>query len=379
MLCPISYGPCDRGQYSSQGLKLLSPKLETLKPFPYTQGEAIQKAAEQKEKMSISGAQPKLGAQLSLKNESFEITPKGGSFILKPNNPNFVEVPANEAATMRIAAMSGIDTPLSGMAYDKDGELLYFVKRFDRTGKKKHALEDFGQLLSLKRSTKYEASVEDLVQVVRGYTSFPAIELPKLYRLIIFNFLVGNEDAHVKNFSLLTDKKGVVKLSPAYDLVNTSVIYPDGKLASGELALTLNGKKQGLTREEIEEHLGQEVMGLSPGTINKVRDDLASSLQQAADFIHAKSFLSHQVKMNYLFILGMRRLRLGLPAPLPNGEHIGDLYLEKKDGIPMARLVARGFNMVFTPMKALEPFDGKIVIITQDSAKTKVKEYRRQP
>lgn len=363
MLCPISYMPCDRGRYSSEGLRMLSPKLLALEPFPYTRTEAVQKAADQKVKMSISGAQPKLGAKLSVKKGRFEITTKGGAFILKPDNPGFVELPANEAATMYIARAAGIKTPVSGMVYDKDGHLIYFVKRFDRTGRKKHAVEDFSQLLGLPRDSKYNAKVEDLVEVVNAYASFPVLEMERLFRVILFNFLTGNEDAHAKNFSLVTTEEGVVRLSPAYDLVNTTIAFPGGDLQDDETAIPLAGKMTDLTREDLEVYLGQEVMGLSAGTVHYVLRYLEGSLEYAADFLFAKSFLSDRMKLLYLFVLAKRRLHLGMNVRLPLGEHRGYLHLEEYAGKPMGRLEVQGMNMLFTPPDGAEKQDGQLVTI----------------
>ncbi len=373
MRCPITYESCGLGDYSSKGLKLLSPRLEALKPFPYDRREAVVLAAEQKAKMSISGAQPKLAAQLSLKNNRFEVTTKSGSFILKPDNPNFMEIPANEAATMHIAGLLGIQTPLSGMVYDKNHELIYFVKRFDRLGKKKLAVEDFGQLLGLARAKKYDANIEDLVRVVREFASFPALEMPKLYELILFNFLVGNEDAHVKNYSLLTDREGVVRLTPAYDLVNTTIPFADDTLQKEEIALPLNGKMHKITREDLGDYLGHKIMELSPKTVLAIRQRMESSMQRATDFVFAKSFLSDSMKLKYLFVLGMRRLRLGHHVSLPEGEHVGTLSLEEQDGVTFARLGVQGMNLVLSPQQGMGKYLDRMVKVTVRAGKTTIR------
>jgi serine/threonine-protein kinase HipA len=371
-LCPICYEPCDRGDYASRGLRLLSPRLDTLHPFAFARQEALQLAVEQKVKMSISGLQPKLGAQLSLKNRCFELTPKGGAFILKPDNPHFQQVPANEAATMHIAGLAGLEKPLSGMVYDRNQELIYFVKRFDRVGKGKLAVEDFGQLLGLPRVKKYDAGIEDLVRVVQKYTSFPALELPRLYRLLLLNFLLGNEDGHVKNFSLITDAKGVARLSPVYDLVNTTILSSEHSPAMEETALPLRGRKKGLTRQDFEDYLGLGVMNLPARIIRDIGRNLEQALVRAAQFIHSESFLPAEMKLRYLFTLGIRRLRLGMHAPLPDGEFVGYLYLEEKGGLAFARLEMRGMNLAFTRIKGMEKFQDKLVKIKVASGEARI-------
>ena len=371
-LCPVCYAPCDRGDYSSRGLRLLSSKLDYLQSFPFDRQEALQLAVDQKVKMSISGVQPKLGAQLSLKNRCFEITQKGGSYILKPDNPHFPHVPANEAATMHIAGLAGMAKPLSGMIYDRNRQLIYFVKRFDRVGKGKRAVEDFGQLLGLSRAKKYDASMEDLARVVKEYASFPALELPRLYALVLLNFLLGNEDGHVKNFSMITDAEGVVRLSPVYDLVNTTILAAGNAPVMEETALPLHGRKKGLTRLDFEEYLGREVMGLTLKAVSSIGRNLEQALMRGANFIHAESFLSAEMKLKYLFVMGMRRLRLGFHAPLPDGEFVGYLYPEEKDRLCFARLETRGMNLVFSPVPEMEKYQDKLVKITVSSGETRI-------
>lgn len=372
MLCPICYAPCDRGDYSSRGLRLLSPRLDRLRPFPFDRQEALQQAFDPNVKMSISGVQPKLGARLSLKNKSFEITPKGGAFILKPDNPHFAHVPANEAATMHIAGLAGAVKPLSGMMYDRNHQLIYFVKRFDRVGKGKRAVEDFGQLLGLPRAKKYDATIEDLVRVVKEYASFPALELPRLYALIVLNFLLGNEDGHVKNFAMITDSNGVVRLSPVYDLVNTTILAAEHSPAAEETALPLRGRKKGLTRVDFEEHLGRKVMGLPPKAVLGIGRNLEQTLARGMQFIHAESFLPAEMKLKYLFTMGMRGLRLGFHVPLPDGEFVGYLYPEEKDHLSFARLEIRGINLVFSRLKGMEKFQDRLVRITVGSGEARI-------
>ncbi len=372
MLCPICYTPCDRGDYSSRGLRLLSPRLDHLRPFPFDRREALQLAVDQKVKMSISGVQPKLGARLSLKNKCFEITNKGGAYILKPDNPHFPHVPANEAATMHIAGLAGAEKPLSGMIYDRNHQLIYFVKRFDRLGKFKRAVEDFGQLLGLPRAKKYDASMEDLVWVVKKYASFPALELPRLFMLIVLNYLLGNEDGHIKNFALITDSKGVVRLSPVYDLVNTTILAAGNSPVLEETALPLRGRKKGLTKLDFEEYLARKVMGLPLKIIQGIWRNLEQTLIRGANFIQTESFLSAEMKLKYLFIMGMRRLRLGFHVPLPDGQFVGYLYPEEKDHLCFARLEIRGMNLVFSRVRGMEKFQDKLVKVTVGSGETRI-------
>ena len=199
-------------------------------------------------KMSVQGVQPKLSAVLRASDETFEIVDSGGLYIIKPQNPAFPELPENEDLTMRMAAVAGIDVPLHGLLRCKDGGLSYFVKRFDRIGRKgKVAVEDFAQLSGNSRDTKYNFSVEKLISVL-DYCTFPKVERVKFLKRCLFNWITGNEDMHLKNYSLIT-RNSKVGLAPAYDFLNFTVVYRFmGKKWSEieESALPLAGKKRKL-------------------------------------------------------------------------------------------------------------------------------------
>ena len=211
-ICPITYEPCE-GKYSPQGLQKLSRSLRQLLDLPYSASEQIFEAAARAPKMSIQGVQPKLSAVLNTRKSGFVVVDTGGRYILKPQNPQYRHLPENEDLSMRLAEAAGVPVPLHGLVYSKDGSLTYFIRRFDRVGRKKIAVEDFSQLLGLSRDTKYDASMEKVAQVIDRYCTFPAVEKIKLFRLTLVNFLIGNEDMHLKNFSLMT-RDGKVELTP---------------------------------------------------------------------------------------------------------------------------------------------------------------------
>ncbi|MBW2364845.1 MAG: HipA domain-containing protein [Deltaproteobacteria bacterium] len=245
--CPITYQPCE-DRFSSEGLKRLARGLQDLESLPYTAAEQLHEAAARAPKMSIQGVQPKLSARLNVRKNHFEIVDKGGRFILKPQNPQFPELPENEDLSMRLAAAVGIDVPIHGMVYSKDNTFTYFIKRFDRIGRRrKLAVEDFAQLSDLSRETKYDSSMEKVVRVIETFCTFPAVDKIKLFRLTLVNFLIGNEDMHLKNFSLIT-RDDKIELSPAYDLISTTIALANPQ---EEIALPLMEKKSGLNRKTI--------------------------------------------------------------------------------------------------------------------------------
>ena len=182
--------------------------------------------------MSIQGVQPKLSAVLSVKAGRFDVVDSGGEFILKPPSSSYPELPENEDLTMRLAAAAKVRVPLHGMLWAKDHTRTYFIRRFDRGRKgKKFAVEDFAQLLGKTRDTKYDSSMEQVAKTL-DYCTFPIVEGRELFRRTVFCFLAGNEDMHLKNFSLLT-RDGKTTLSPAYDLLSSSLVLSNPE----ELAL----------------------------------------------------------------------------------------------------------------------------------------------
>jgi serine/threonine-protein kinase HipA len=217
------------------------------------------------QKMSIQGVQPKISARLDAEAKNFLIVNTGGQFILKPQSHLYNNLPENEDVTMKCAQIVGIDVPDHGMIYSKDNSLTYWIRRFDRIGQRtKLGVEDFAQLSGMERETKYNSSMEKVASVIDRFCTFPVVEKAKLFRLTVFNFLVGNEDMHLKNYSLIS-RDGLVQLTPAYDLINTTIVVPD---PSEEIALPLNGKKNRLSFLDIIDYFGKQRLELTEKTIS---------------------------------------------------------------------------------------------------------------
>lgn len=304
--CPITYETISEGRYSRKALHKLSPKLDELLDLPYSVEEQIHEAETRATKMSIQGVQPKLSAKLNVKGKVFEVVDTGGRFILKPQNQLYRCLPENEAITMHLASAVGIETPFHGMIYAKDGTLTYFIKRFDRQGYRKRALEDFAQLAGLSRVTKYNYSMERLVPILEQHCTFPKLEKLKLLRLTLFNYLVGNEDAHLKNFSLIRLNQKV-QLSPAYDLLNTTIVMK----VTEELALPLNGKKNNLNRNLFFNYYAIDRLNLTERVIDQVDQEFRSSIDSWKSLIE-KSFLTEELKQEYWKVISQRRAILEL-------------------------------------------------------------------
>lgn len=202
----------------------------------FDKNDFLKKRIELADKFSISGVQDKI----SLKIENNELIPteKNGLFILKPIPVNLVpqfteEIPANEHLTMQIAKqVFKMKTAENGLIQFSDGELAYITKRFDRVNDNKLRQEDFCQLLNETpensgNNYKYDSSYEEAGGMIHYFLTASRIEIEKFYMQVLFNYVFGNGDAHLKNFSIIESSYGDYIISPAYDLINTSVHFPN--------------------------------------------------------------------------------------------------------------------------------------------------------
>ena len=297
--CPITYELCGNDKYSKKGLRMIAPKLTHLNDLPYTADELRKEAANRAKKLSIQGVQPKLSASISVVNQEFKIVDQFGTFIIKPQNDLFPELPENEDVTMKMAKVFGLDVPFHGMIYAKDGSLSYFIKRFDRYGKgKKNATEDFAQLTGNTRDTKYRFTMEKLVPVIDEFCSFPAIEKADFFKRILFCYVTANEDMHLKNFSLIT-KNGKTTLTPIYDFLNSSIAI---KNPEEEIALSLKGKKSNLKASDFIDYYAKERLQLNEKTVNTILEQMHNAIPKWKELLEI-SFLSNDMKAKYFNLL----------------------------------------------------------------------------
>lgn len=300
--CPITYELCGIEKYSEKGLRMISPKLNYLNDLPYTAVELRQEAANRAKKLSIQGVQPKLSAAISIVDQEFKIVDQFGTYIIKPQNDLFPQLPENEDVTMRMAKVFGLDVPFHGMVYGKDGSLSYFIKRFDRYGKgNKLATEDFAQLTGNTRDTKYRFTMEKLIPVLDEFCSFPAIEKADFFKRILFCYVTGNEDMHLKNFSLIT-KNGKTTLTPVYDFLNSTIAI---KNPEEEIALTLKGKKSNLKAADFIEYYAKDRLQLNDKTVSIILEQMQQVIPKWKELLGI-SFLSADMKEKYLNLLATK-------------------------------------------------------------------------
>jgi serine/threonine-protein kinase HipA len=254
--------------------------------------------------VAVPGVQPKLS--MSIVKDKFEknaerftiVGALGGNYIFKPPNSDFVEMPENEHVTMRIAESFGIKVVPSSLVRLASGELSYITKRIDREadGTKIHMIDMFQITEAF---DKYKSSMEKVGKALQSYSENPILDRLFLFELTLFCYLTGNNDMHLKNFSMISKPSGWI-LAPAYDLLNVAIVNPDDK---EELALTLESKKNKLKLEDFVK-FGTR-LELNEKQIKGVFKRFLKNKHQAINWI-GKSFLSEKMKTNYLELLETR-------------------------------------------------------------------------
>ncbi len=272
----------------------------------------VQLRREHAGRISISGVQDKIS--LRLEKNHLAPTTERGEFILKPvpslEGIEFPgDIPANEHVTMQIAAqVFRIPTAVNGIVFFPDGVPSYIVRRFDHndlTGEKLHQ-EDFCQLSGRSQGAsgpnyKYDSSYEEVGELIRRFCPAAPVETLKFFRLVAFNYLIGNGDAHLKNFSLLESPDGDMLLSPAYDLLNTSIHFPHESRTALDFfrdfetpEFSANGFYSSADFRELARRLRLPVRQ-TEGTLS----DLMASLESVEKLVN-RSLLSDGAKNKYL-------------------------------------------------------------------------------
>ncbi|MDR1556471.1 MAG: HipA domain-containing protein [Tannerellaceae bacterium] len=311
--------------YSPAALKRVFNKQRVSHILPYESIEKNEDDArlfmDNKKRISISGVQSKYS--MLVNKGKLNLTPKGeqGRYILKPRpaeikNPS--ECAANENLTMQIAEqVFKMETAANALCMFQSGEIAYLTKRFDiASDGSKYRVEDFASLAGLTSENagtnfKYNHSYEEVAELIKKYLPAWQVELLKFYRLILFNFLFSNGDAHLKNFSVIDMGGNDFRLSPAYDLLNTRIHVDDtdfaldkGLFKTDRKELFKGGKANGVSFREF---------GLRIGLPGKVADkELAAftAKHPLIDKLIDNSFLSEKIKKHYRLLYQTKRNRL---------------------------------------------------------------------
>lgn len=252
--------------------------------------------------ISVPGVQPKLSMSLTTDNKKDKrltvVGALGGNYIFKPPSEDYPEMPANEHLTMKMAQLFNIDVVPHSLIRLASGELSYITKRIDRNGdgSKIHMIDMFQVVEAF---DKYRGSMERIGKAIHEYADNTFLDILRFYELTVFSYLTGNNDMHLKNFSMLKTSYGWA-LSPAYDLLNVAIVNPED---TEELALTIAGKRKKITKKTlIEFGVG---LGLSKKQIESVFRRFKVFHEDAVKLINM-SFLSEEMQSNYIELLENR-------------------------------------------------------------------------
>lgn len=270
---------------------------------PFRTTDMAREAQKMVGRMSISGVQPKLSIIHDQRKHQVSVVERGGLYILKPQIERFESIPENENLCMNIASTYGIEVPPHGLLPLMDGRLAYLVRRFDRLEDgSKLQQEDFQQLLQ--RDDKYDGSYERIANFIKGHSSVPGLDLIRLFERALLFYVLGNGDAHLKNFSLLRSEEIGYQLSPAYDIVNSRLVLPEEQ---EEVCLSLQGKKNRLSGGDffmLAEHFGL-TRRQAENSLDRLHD-----LKSTIETMIGESFLGTDPREGFLNIYHERMARI---------------------------------------------------------------------
>lgn len=255
---------------------------------------------------SLTGVQPKLSLNLNKHEGSNRLSIVGlwGDYIFKPQTDEYPELPENEDLTMHLAEAAGINVVPHSLIRMGDGRLGYITRRIDRTkGNEKIDMEDMCQLTLHPTEYKYKGSHEQIAKIIARHCCTPKLDLTNYMQLLLFCFVTGNNDMHLKNFSLYRPAESY-QLAPAYDLLNVAIVNPKDK---EELALQLSGKKSKLRLADFMN--ASKTMGLDEDIVTRLVKGLQKALPKWKILL-AGSFLSDEMKRNYEELITARLSRL---------------------------------------------------------------------
>lgn len=262
-----------------------------------------------KSQTAVTGVQAKLSLHITGNSKEgnakrFTIMGHLGVYILKTPTSLYPQLPEVEDLTMHLASIVKIKTAPHSLIRLQSGTLAYLTKRIDRTNKGKLAMEDMCQLTERMTVDKYHGSYEQIAKTILKYSSNPGLDIVNFFELVLFSFLTGNADMHLKNFSLLEQVGIGMTFSPAYDLVNTTLV---NSADDEELALNLNGKKKKIKKQDFV--AAMKTQNLDEKQQINIFNKMYKAYPKWIEFID-KSFLSDEFKERYKSIISERITRI---------------------------------------------------------------------
>lgn len=278
--------------------------------LPYSEDQMLQLAEKViRSQSTVTGVQAKLSLNLEKVSKKdvpqrFTILGLWGGFILKPPTKQYRYLPELEDITMHLAEISGIEVVPHSLIRLSSGTLSYITRRIDRKNEKKIHMEDMCQLTDKLTEHKYKGSYEQIAMAIARYSVNPGLDIVNFFEQLLFSFLTGNADMHLKNFSLIDNPGMGYVLSPAYDMI-ASILVVKGD--EEELALTLNGKKKKLRKKDFLEAINR--FEVDARAIENIFNRFKNSADKWDEFINI-SFLPDDMKSSFQNLIKERRERI---------------------------------------------------------------------
>jgi serine/threonine-protein kinase HipA len=285
--------------------------------LPYTEEQMTELAVNiVRSQVAVTGVQPKLSLDIEKTGKQtdagkapcrFTIIGLWGGYILKPPTKQYPQLPELEDITMHLAALAKIATVPHSLIRLQTGNLAYITRRIDRQKKNKLHMEDMCQLTERLTEDKYKGSYEQIAKAILKYSANPLLDLINFFEQVLFAFLTGNADMHLKNFSLIEQPGAGYVLAPAYDMVASALVVQGD---NEDLALNLNGKKRKIQRKDFDTALNGFAV-LEKRAIENIYSKFSKAIPQWLEFI-PQGFLSADIKERYSLLIKERAGRMGL-------------------------------------------------------------------
>ncbi len=280
--------------------------------LPYSENQIEELATHiVRSQVTVTGVQPKLSLHLGAGEnindpKRFTIVGLWGGYILKPPTAHYPHLPEVEDLTMHLASITKIKVVPHSLIRLQSGNLAYITKRIDRSKKIKLHMEDMCQLTERLTEEKYNGSYEQVAKAISKYSINPGLDVVNLFEQVLFSFLTGNADMHLKNFSLIHQPESGYSLSSAYDLVATALVNPAD---DEDMALTLNGKKKKINRNDFINVFN--ILKLDTKQQENIFKKMEKAKKKWKEFI-AISFLKNDFKIGYSDLIDERFSRIAV-------------------------------------------------------------------
>ncbi len=300
--CLYCYGPLEDGQadFHQQCASKFFGSAQ-VPEFLYSKQELLELAEEFiRSHRAITGVQPKVSLEIERPKRSIPklaIVGLWGDYILKPPNDEYPFMPETESLTMMLAQASGISVVPFSLFRLASGNLAYLTRRIDRTKNGKVHMEDMCQLTERMTEDKYKGSYEQIGRVIRTHSANPGLDSTYFFEIVLFSFITGNSDMHLKNFSLISKSGTSYQLAEAYDLISAKLLLPEDQ---EEMALTLNARKNKIRLRDFDALA--ESLKISAKVKESIYNRFSNIWPKWEDII-SRSFLPQNLQREYAALI----------------------------------------------------------------------------